>query len=42
VDGAPADQHRYGPYPPLLELAKQRAEEQKAARDTPKPAAAVK
>ena len=24
VDGAPADQHRFGPYPPLLEAAKKR------------------
>lgn len=33
VDGASADQHRYGPYPLLIDLAKQRAEALKAARD---------
>lgn len=33
VDGASADQHRYGPYPPLTEMAKQRAEAIKAARE---------
>ncbi|BAL26093.1 c-type cytochrome [Azoarcus sp. KH32C] len=33
IDGAPADQHRYGPYPPLIEQARQRAEAMKAARE---------
>ena len=33
VDGASADQHRYGPYPPLMDLARQRAAALKAARD---------
>ncbi|MDT3671472.1 MAG: c-type cytochrome [Aromatoleum sp.] len=35
VDGAPADQHRFGPYPPLIELAKQRANARKAAPAAP-------
>lgn len=30
VDGASADQHRYGPYPPLLEMARKAAAERKA------------
>ncbi|WP_018987989.1 c-type cytochrome [Aromatoleum toluclasticum] len=34
VDGASADQHRYGPYPPLQDLAKQRADALKTARET--------
>lgn len=33
VDGASAEQHRYGPYPPLMDMAKQRAEAMRAARD---------
>lgn len=33
VDGASADQHRFGPYPPLIEMARQRAEALKAARE---------
>lgn len=32
VDGASGDQHRYGPYPPLMDLARQRAAALKAAR----------
>lgn len=40
VDGASADQHRYGPYPPLIELAKKRAAEHKAKATAP--AAATK
>lgn len=34
VGGASAEQHRFGPYPPLMEMAKQRAEALKAARDS--------
>ncbi|MBS1191220.1 MAG: cytochrome c family protein [Rhodocyclaceae bacterium] len=30
VDGASADQHRFGPYPPLMEMAKKRAAERQA------------
>lgn len=30
VDGAPADQHKYGPFPPLIEAAKKLAAEHKA------------
>lgn len=33
VDDASAEQHRYGPYPPLMEQAKQRADALKAARE---------
>lgn len=33
VDDASADQHRYGPYPPLAELAKQRAAQHKALEE---------
>jgi len=40
VDGAPADQHKYGPFPPLAEKAREmaarRAEELKAAEQNPK------
>ncbi len=32
VDGASADQHKYGPFPPLAEKARQRAAERKAAQ----------
>ena len=36
VDGAPADQHRFGPYPPLMDLAKQRAQARTAAAEAAK------
>lgn len=39
VDGAPADQHKYGPFPPLAEMARKaaakRAEELKAKKAVP-------
>lgn len=39
VDGASPDQHRYGPYPPLMEMAKQRAQARDATVAPQKPAA---
>lgn len=38
VDGASADQHKYGPFPPLAEMARKRAEAQKAAQEAAKTA----
>jgi thiosulfate dehydrogenase len=38
VDGAPADQHKYGPFQPLIEMAKKRAAEHKAPQAAAAPA----